>query len=733
MADNIKGITLKILGDTSDLSKSFRTASDAIYNTQTALRAVDKALKLDPGNVELIAEKQKLLANAVEETEEKLKSMKQAAETAMQSIGKEGGASEADLAKLKAAIVQTENELNGYKEAAADASQNTKSLGNSAEDAGSKADKAAAAWDTFGKVAKAAAAAAGAAIAAAGAATVNLVTNAVEGYASVEQLSGGIEKLYGDAATVVTANANDAFKNAGMSAEEYMQTATSISATMINALGGDTAAAAEQVDVAIRAMSDNASVFGTDLSTIQSAFVGFSRGQYQMLDSLSLGYAGTQEGMIQLINDSGILNEEIDSLENVDFSQMVSAIQAVQENMGIAGNTAEEAGKTISGSVDAAKSAWQNWVNGLADENADVGQLTTNLVDAGMTALDNIAPAVQQALTGIKEALPVVSQVLTENLPTIINDLLPPLITTLGELLTALSDALPDLLMIITDNLPALLEIGADIIGKLAMGLLEALPTLVPTIIDVLMGIVDFANENIDTILEIAFAVIESLVSGITANLPQLIPAIVQLINSITQFALSHISEIVSMAVELILGIVVGFISAIPEIVASLPQIIDAIVTELKDLGGDIVDVALTWGSDLIDNFVSGISNAAGRLWDSITGLAQGIKDTLGFSVPRRGPLHEWKYNNPGADFVDLWAGGVDSNLGTLQASMNGFANVVTGGASTDYTGQLNAINANLGNMSGTKFVAPIYIGGRLLETYITEAETNNNFRSGGR
>lgn len=730
MAGKIKGITIEIAGKTSDLVNNLEAADKALNKTQNALKAVDKALELDPTNTELITQKQELLANAVTETKQRLDALKQAAELAAKGL-EDGTTSREQYATLSAEIVKTEKSLQDLGENAADAGDKVDDLGEDTKEASDEAEKGSVSWEKFGSAALKAAEAAGAAIAAAAAAAGKLVFDAVEGYAEIEQLEGGIEKLFGANATQVIQNANDAFLTAGMSASEYMSTATGISAALINSLGGDTAAAADMADTAIRAMSDNASVFGTDLSTLQSAFLGFSRGQFTMLDSLSLGYSGSQEGMLQLINDSGLFTEQIESLENIDFATMVQAIDAVQTQMQIAGNTESEALKTISGSVNATKAAWDNWVTGLADDNADVEQLTDNLVTAGMAALENIEPAIEQALAGLETALPLITDVVSENLPTILNDLFPPLIEAAEGLLSSLGEALPGLLSIFIEEMPEILELGSQILEKLAMGLLTALPQLTPTIIEVLMGIVNFAVENIDLILDISFQIFETLISGISSNLPVLLPAVISIINSINSFALSHIDELIVMAGQLILGLVTGFLSSTPEILSGVGQVVSSILGGIRELGPELVDTALTWGSDLIDNFISGISNAAGRLWDTLVGIGETIKSYIGFSVPEAGPLHEWAINNPGEDMVKFWDEGVERNLGDVKATMAVFGQTVEAGAtaaSPNYSGILGSIGAGIGQLAaGGTVPINIYLNGDLVDTQ------RANFISGGR
>lgn len=240
---------------------------------------------------------------------------------------------------------------------------------------------------------------------------------ALDSYASYEQLVGGVDKLFGDASGQLQKYAAEAYKTSGMSANQYMEQATSFSAALIQSLGGDTAKAAEQADVAMRAMSDNVNVFGSNMEDVQNAFQGFAKQNYTMLDNLKLGYGGTKEEMQRLIDDANEYAASIGQASDLSidsFSDIVTAIELVQEQQGIAGTTAKEAAETIEGSVNMAKAAWQNWLTALADDSADVGELTAQLVDSVATAASNIvprigvimeslAPAVLDALNGLYE------------------------------------------------------------------------------------------------------------------------------------------------------------------------------------------------------------------------------------------------------------------------------------------------------------------------------------------
>lgn len=220
------------------------------------------------------------------------------------------------------------------------------------------------------------------AVAAVGAGAAAIVKSSLGVVANMEQQVGGVETLFKDSAKTVIRNANNAFKTAQLSANDYMSTVTSFSASLLQGLGGDTAKAAEIADMALIDMADNANKMGTNMQDIQNAYQGFAKQNYTMLDNLKLGYGGTQSEMIRLINDSGILNEKIEDLDNVTFDQMIQAIHKVQQNLGITGTSAKEASTTIEGSVNSAKAAWENFEAGVISAN--------DLVDTFWTAAKNI-------------------------------------------------------------------------------------------------------------------------------------------------------------------------------------------------------------------------------------------------------------------------------------------------------------------------------------------------------
>lgn len=232
-----------------------------------------------------------------------------------------------------------------------------------------------------------------------------ITAKAVSEYADYEQLVGGVETLFKDSSDKVVEYANNAYKTAGLSANEYMDTVTSFSASLLQGLGGDTEKAAETANLAITDMSDNANKMGTDMASIQNAYQGFAKQNYTMLDNLKLGYGGTASEMARLINDSGVLGDTMtvtaDNVNSVSFDKMIEAIHVVQTDMGITGTTAKEAATTIQGSIGMMKSAWTNLLTGMADPSQDMGVLINNLVDSVMAVADNLVPRIADTLPRI--------------------------------------------------------------------------------------------------------------------------------------------------------------------------------------------------------------------------------------------------------------------------------------------------------------------------------------------
>ena len=390
----------------------------------------------------------------------------------------------------------------------------------------------------IGNVAKVVGTATVAAVGAATTAVTALTKSAIESYADYEQLVGGVQTLFDGSADRVIQHAEQAYKTAGMSANEYMETVTSFSASLISSLGGDTVAAAEYADMAITDMSDNANKMGTSMESIQNAYQGFAKQNYTMLDNLKLGYGGTQQEMLRLVNDAAKLDSSIVK-NNLSFANIVQAINVVQTELGITGTTAREASDTITGSVSAMKSAWANLVTGIADDNADMEKLIGNFVETLVGdesgnggVINNILPKIEQSLEGVGILVDRMIPIIIDKVPTIVSEWLPKIlqsgismVKTLmdgmlqnsGSITTGAVSTIITFINGILDSLPEILVSGAILIGQFAAGLISALPEVLAKIPEIIVAIWDAFNENSHVFVEIGKSIVAGIWDGICA------------------------------------------------------------------------------------------------------------------------------------------------------------------------------------------------------------------------
>ena len=442
----------------------------------------------------------------------------------------------------------------------------------------------------------------GAGVAAATTAVIGFGKEAVSSYASYEQLIGGVEKLYGDAAGKLEQFANDAYKTSGMSANQYMETATSFSAALIGSLEGDVDKAADMTDVAMRAMSDNVNVFGSDMGSVQNAFMGFAKQNYTMLDNLKLGYGGTKSEMERLIADANKYRESIGESADLSidsFADIVQAIQSVQEAQNIAGTTNKEAMSTIEGSGAAVKAAWENVITtigrGEGMQEAFDGLITSLFGgENGGGMLDNILPRIEQVMQGIGDFVSKASPIIADKLPALIEGIV-----------------------------PSLLNAGVQLIDGLSQGILSALPTLMPIVVDVLMQIVHTLIDNAPMIISVGIQLIGELVIGISQALPELIPATIDAILTIVDSLLDNIDLVIDAALQLAIGIATGLINALPKIVEKAPYIVEKLALGLI---GAIPKLVLAAGQ-LIVAIANALLNAGVKMMQAGANLVDGLKN----------------------------------------------------------------------------------------------------------
>ena len=381
MANNsrVKGITVKIGGDVSGLDKALQGVNSKINDTRAQLRDVKRLLKFDPGNTELLKQKQELLAKAVGDTKDKLEQLKDAERQLKDAGVDENGA---QFQSLRREIIETERNLDDLTEAAGQSSVAMEQIGAAADKVAKGAQKVA---DATAGISHAAQVGLGVAAGAA--------VKIVDSYADYEQLIGGVETLFKGDAKKLLKYAKKAYKTAGLSANAYMETVTGFSASLIASLGGDTQKAVDLADMAITDMADNANKMGSDIQSIQNAYQGFAKQNYTMLDNLKLGFGGTKEEMQRLLDEAEKLSGIHYDISN--YADIVSAIHVIQDEMGITGTTAKEAEGTISGSISTLKSAISNLLAGMGDASADVEQLTDDVIEAFQNMADNVIPVLE--------------------------------------------------------------------------------------------------------------------------------------------------------------------------------------------------------------------------------------------------------------------------------------------------------------------------------------------------
>lgn len=501
----------------------------------------------------------------------------------------------------------------------------------------------------IGSMAKTSATAVAGMVAAATTAVATLAGLSVKQYAEYEQLTGGVETLFKNSSDKVMEYANNAYKAAGMSANEYMNTITGFAASLLQGLGGDTEKAAKIGNMAVEDMADNANKMGTAIENIQNAYQGFAKQNYTMLDNLKLGYGGTKEEMQRLLVDAQKLTGIKYDISN--FSDIIEAIHAIQNEMGITGTTAKEAASTIEGSLSMTKSAWTNLLTGMADDNADFDKLVDNLVNSVGTLGENLLPRIEIAINGIGKLIDKLLPSIINKIPELISSILPGMVQAGINVTSSLVNG-------IVESLPMLLEVGLQALITLGQGIAKNLPALIPTIVNLMISMCDMIIENLPLIVDVAIDIILALVQGLVSALPTLIAEVPRIINSFANAIYNALPQILMAGVQIIGMLIKGLIQSIPILVANIPQIIMAIVN---------VFTLMNWAS-IGKNLITGIGNGIKSMVSNIGTVAKftaesvvnGIKGifTSGGSIGRN--LISWVTN------------GISSSVGNLvQAAKN--------------------------------------------------------------
>lgn len=606
-----------------DITSNLREVSSELKLTNTQFASGDKTVKETKTAYTN-------MNNTVQQQKDKINTLR----TALAEAEKQYGSNNEKVKNFKTQLNNAENQLIQMENATNKSNKELKNMKSGFDDAGQGALK-------FGDLLKAnvlgdfitsGLKTVAGAVKQLGSVFLTVGKEALDSYADYEQLVGGVETLFKDSSGIVENYANNAYKAAGLSANDYMETVTSFSASLLQSLDGDTAKVAEVSNMAVTDMADNANKMGTDMSSIQNAYQGFAKQNYTMLDNLKLGYGGTKSEMERLLSDAQKISGVKYDISNLN--DVYQAIHVVQGELGITGTTAKEASTTIQGSVSAMKSAWQNMLTGIADDNADFDGLINNLVDSIVNAGENILPRVETIIDGVIELVMSTTEIIIDDLPQIIETgrgMISGLLQGIQEMLPELAGSafliIQELVTSLLESLPQLLQMGIDLLTELINGISQTLPQLIPVMVEAVAGIAETLIDNIDTIVDAGINLIIGLADGLIAALPKLIeraPVIIdKLVTKLTDPDM--IGRIIQAAGRLISELAIGLIQAIPKLLANIPQIINSIAKGLLNGIADLRDV----GKNLLKGLWEGMSGIKDWLWDKVKGMLNGLTDKI--------------------------------------------------------------------------------------------------------
>jgi phage-related protein/uncharacterized protein YoxC len=640
MASNI-GAKIELQGE-AQFKKAVTEINTNLRTLGTEMTKVKSEFDKNDKSIEFYTKKNQVLNKQIDEQKNKIEALEKGLKVSAEKYGENATQTQKwqqDLNRATADLNKMEREVKNNNKAIEDANDPTKELSKEIDNMGKNADGAGGKLEKLGGALKTSAVAMGAVAVAAGAAAIKLGKEVISSFGSYEQLVGGVDTLFKDSSQLLQDYAANAHKTAGLSANDYMETVTSFSASLIQSLGGDTEKAVEYADMAITDMSDNANKMGTDMASIQNAYQGFAKQNYAMLDNLKLGYGGTKTEMERLLADAtAISGIEYDVSS---YADVVSALHIIQENMGIAGATALEAEETIEGSLNAFKASFENLITGFGNADADVGKLTENLITSFDTVLENIMPVIEN------------------------------IISAFPQIFSAVIPAIGDLL-------PELLDAATGLFSQVLDTLIKLLPSLIPVAVNAVKTITNTLINNIPLLIDSAITLMLSLTDGLIDALPILIPAAIAIIIALASGLIDALPKLINRLPEIINAIVKGLVDGIPKILQFIPQL----YTSLAD-----IVTKTNWmqmGIDIVTGLWNGINSLADWIREKVTGFVKGIGDTIknffGIESPSTLMAEYGKYIDEGL------AQGIENNankpLNAMSAIASSISDTVTGSIS---------------------------------------------------
>ena len=640
------GGTVKLNGE-DEYKKALRDITSNLKLVSSELKLTNTEFSNGDKNIKQAKTSYDSMKNTLQSQKDKVKELKEA----LSKMEKEYGSNNEAVRLFKTQLNNAENQLKQMEDATDKSNKELKEMKKGFEDAGDGALKFSDVLkaNVLGDVIVGGLKKIGSATLEIGKAFLDVGKQALDSYANYEQLVGGVETLFKDSANIVEDYANNAYKNAGLSANDYMETVTSFSASLLQSLNNDTAKSAEVADMAITDMSDNANKMGTDMSMIQNAYQGFAKQNYTMLDNLKLGYGGTKSEMERLLADA----EKISGIKYdiSSFADITQAIHVMQEEMGITGTTAKEAGTTIEGSVNSMKSAWQNLLTDLANGGKNMGSLIENLMttifgdgtETNLGVFGNVLPVIQNIVSSFADVIPNIVDKLMEHLPylldaasEIIMSLVYGITENIPALMPVISDLVGNILQYIIESLPIIINSGVQIILALVQGIGESLPTLIPALVDAVVLIVETLIDNIDLIIDAGIQLILGLADGLIEALPRLIDKVPEIIEKLFDAFIRNFPKIVEAGGQLIGKLIVGIIGSLGTLYSRVPEIIHTVVKGISS-GYQTIKNA---GLNLVAGIWEGISGSLGWIKNKIKGwvgnVTKFIKNLFGIHSPSK-------------------------------------------------------------------------------------------------
>lgn len=509
-----------------------------------------------------------------------------------------------------------------------------------------------------------------------------VVGDALSQGGQLEQSIGGVETLFKDSAEVVKNNALQAFQTVGMSANEYMQNVTGFSASLLQSLGGDTAAAASVADMAMTDMADNANKMGTSLDSITTAYQGFAKQNYTMLDNLKLGYGGTKTEMQRLLKDAQKITGVKYDLNNLN--DVYEAIHVIQGELGITGTTAKEASSTLEGSANAMKASWKDFLGIITTGGAfgDVGTALKNLTSTfGTWAFGNLLPMlgriagnIPTIMTGLVDALQEYLPIVLESIPGIFSSLIdtiteqtPILLQSGGELIAQIANG-------IAQNLPTMLTKALELIQWLGNGIIAAIPQLSASVPQIVTSILEFIMQNAPKMNEGATKLVFELANGLIASIPALVDGVMALIESIFHWFAEQ--DWAQLGVDIVNLLADGIRSLIETAVGAIGDVTTNVWNAVKDVDW------LGLGADIISGIISGLGDVGKALYEK---LKAGFDDAISWA---KALLHIGSPSKVMADEIGRWipagiAVGIETKSDAISDAMNEMSNLIVDDALT--------------------------------------------------